>query len=466
MGNPVKNLIPNWMLGLQCTCFFILYAVWALPDTIALRYICLVLGALISLYEIYCYRTIFLQKGAIPIWILLMLFGWSAVHLLFFAQNFIAQFNEFSGIWKNAALATLFAVGFGIGLAKYEGSNKNKVLLDLVYLGLISSALIYAAKFILTNFYEPLGFAVSNYLLLYSQEYSSPFYFAKAKYVCFCLPAFTVSLVLLKNKYEIYFFGSRSRLAYLAIILLILFIFYNENIKNGVVYCVLLGCFFILEWLFSHAKKLTHNEFFLLSLLMVFLGTTSFLSIKNNNSWATLASDSKVALATDQYSHWKYHGLKGYPQNDLGIGVSVTNYERISWAKVSLKLIAENPLGYGLLDYSFGRLAKIAWPDSNLEQSHSGWLDLVMGIGIPGFILIMGSTLLILYRLWMRQGPSLVNFSRIVGLWATVSLVLAWVSTEASQTILFEELLFWIAFGAGVSLCQSPLAVCENNASL
>ena len=454
------------MLGLQCTCFFILYAVWALPDTIALRYVCLVLGALISLYEIYCYRTFFLRKEAIPIWLLLTLFGWSIVHLLFFAKNFIAQFNEFSGIWKNAALATLFAVGFGIGLVKYEGSNKNKALLDLVYLGLISPIIIYAAKFLFTNFYAPLGFAVSKYLFLYSQEYNNPLYFAKAKYVCFCLPAFSISLALLKSKYENYFFGSRSKLAYLSTILMILFIFYNENIKNGVIYSLLLGSLFILKWLFFHVKKLTHNEFFLLSLLLVFLATISFLSIKDNNSWATFISDSKVALATDQFSHWKYHGLKGYPQNDQGVGVSVTNYERISWAKVSLKLIAENPLGYGLLDYSFGHLAKISWPDSNLEQSHSGWLDLVMGIGIPGFVLIMGSTILVLCRLWARRGTSLGGYSRIVGFWAIVSLALVWISTEASQTILFEELLFWIAFGAGVSLCQSPLKVFENNANL
>jgi hypothetical protein len=68
--------IPSWIIGIQCIAFIVLYAVWGIPETMGFRNTALVTGAVFSLYPIYQFRHFFVQKTAIPIWLLVI-----AVHL-------------------------------------------------------------------------------------------------------------------------------------------------------------------------------------------------------------------------------------------------------------------------------------------------------------------------------------------------------------------------------------------------
>ena len=134
--------------------------------------------------------------------------------------------------------------------------------------------------------------------------------------------------------------------------------------------------------------------------------------------------------------------------------VSLTNYERIAWAKEGIKLAMQNPLGYGLIERSFGRLTKINWPDSKLHQSHSGWIDLVLGLGIPGFLLISTVLLTLLYQLAkLANGAGIVAnpYSTMVW-WALFSALIMWCTTEISQKVFFDALILWLTLGAGLSL--------------
>ena len=132
--------------------------------------------------------------------------------------------------------------------------------------------------------------------------------------------------------------------------------------------------------------------------------------------------------------------------------VSVTNYERIAWAKEGIKLAIQNPLGYGLIERSFGHLAKLNWPDSKLHQSHSGWIDLTLGIGVPGVALILGAILILLLQL-SSVNPEFGSFPLVKACqWGLFCLVLMWCTTEISQKVYLDSLLFWIALSSGVSL--------------
>ena len=177
-------------------------------------------------------------------------------------------------------------------------------------------------------------------------------------------------------------------------------------------------------------------------------------SLQTNDSWRTFSADAKIARDTQTYQQWKYNGEKGYPNNELGTMVSVTNYERIAWAKEGIKLAMQNPLGYGLIERSFGRLTKINWPDSKLHQSHSGWIDLVLGLGIPGFLLISTVLLTLLYQLAkLANGAGIVAnpYSTMVW-WALFSALIMWCTTEISQKVFFDALILWLTLGAGLSL--------------
>ena len=174
-------------------------------------------------------------------------------------------------------------------------------------------------------------------------------------------------------------------------------------------------------------------------------------SIQTNDSWKTFNADAKVARDIQTYPQWKYEGAQGYPNNELGSVVSTTNYLRLAWGKVGIRLIAQNPLGYGLIQSSFGRLAKINWPDSNLYQSHSGWIDLALGLGIPGIALILISILILLYRLSKQDkgAPISQNLYLTPAWWALFSLLIMWCTTEISQKVFFDYLIFLVSFRCG-----------------
>jgi hypothetical protein len=450
--------IPNWVVWIQTICFSVLYAIWALPETILIRHICLIVGALLSLWIIYQNLYLFFQKRAIPIWLIVALFAWATFHLFFLSTDFAAQYEEYTSIWKRVALGAIFAIGFGIALSSLsrEKDSTGRYLWALMYLGLLAPTLIYIIKFVLTNKSKEWGIVAPDYLLLY--PWSAPYYLPKTAYVCFCLPTLGVALGQLVyniHRHQIYKWVNG---VYLATIPSVLFIFYAENIKNGTVYSAALLLMFTVALFLYNFRQYWMGKLVVLGLVLAIGGIFVVSSIQNNDSWRTFVADAKVASDTQKYTQWKYNGTKGYPNNELGSTVSITNYERLAWGKIGLELIIQNPLGYGLVERSFGRLAKINWPDSKLHQSHSGWLDLVLGIGIPGLLLILSSLLLSLYELSSTSVSrdidmrSNLNCFKLTAQWALFSLLMIWCSAEISQKIFFDDLIFWICLGGGVVL--------------
>ena len=446
--------IPSWIVWVQAICFSTLYAIWALPETILIRHVCLIVGALLSLWIIYQYRKSFFQKKSIPVWLIAALFAWASFHLFFLSNDFAAQYEEYTSIWKRTAIGAVFALGFGVALSSYsrKQDSKENALWTLIYIGLLAPTLIYIVKYMLTNYGVQKGWVVPDYWKLY---YSSlPFYIPKTAYVCFCLPALGIALgQLVRNIHQHQSF-KWANLVYLATIPAVLFVFYGENIKNGMVYSTALLLLFLGVLVFRNFRR--HWAIKLLVLGMVLAIGVLFVanSLQTNDSWRTFSADAKIARDTQTYQQWKYNGEKGYPNNELGTMVSVTNYDRIAWAKEGIKLAMQNPLGYGLIERSFGRLTKINWPDSKLHQSHSGWIDLVLGLGIPGFLLISTVLLTLLYQLAkLANGAGIVAnpYSTMVW-WALFSALIMWCTTEISQKVYFDALILWLTLGAGLSL--------------
>ena len=126
--------IPNWIIGIQCIAFIVLYAVWGVPETMGFRNTALITGAVFSLYPIYQFRHFFFQKTAISIWLIAMLFIWAVLHLLLFAQDPAQQKIEFHRIWRYAAIAVIFAIGLGLTLSNAQ-TNKSRWWV-LIYFGL------------------------------------------------------------------------------------------------------------------------------------------------------------------------------------------------------------------------------------------------------------------------------------------------------------------------------------------
>lgn len=452
-----KPVIPAWLIWIQCLAFVVLYAFWILPEIVGVRNTALVVGALAGLYPIYKYRAVLWTKRAIPIWLIVGIFVWATFHLFFLSQDFALQYLEYKRIWKYAAIGAVFAFGLGLSLVgatqhyRRNPSDPRGAYWLIIYLGLCAPVLIYLLKYVLTTYVIGWGAQVPPFLQIPASL--EAYYVPKSDYVAFCLPPLAITLGQIK-----FLVDSKPRwegrqyamvFAYLALIAATLFLFYVQNIKNGMVYAAICIVLFIA---IMALETRTGNCWKKLVILLTVAGCLTYAlypHIQKNDTWRTLIADARIAFQLDKYQHWRYAGEKGYPSNEFGEVVSITNYERAAWFKAGLKLAASTPMGYGLVEDSFKRMAETHWPDvsPNLSHSHSGWLDLILAIGFPGFLLF-----LVALTLNLNHAKSIAQPWCAIVIWGLFSLSLLWITTEVSATVTFASLVFWLSWSAGLTI--------------
>jgi hypothetical protein len=389
--------------------------------------------------------------------------------LLFLSNDYQAQYLELTSVWKNCVIAIIFGLGFGLSLSSLIrhsflndktqklNSKISKLAWILIWFGLMAPELIFIIKWILTNKGPNWGIAVSDSWRLWPG--SAPYYVAKIDYVCFCVPVFAIALGQIRVQIDLGRLLSWSTGFYIFVLLSVLFVFWKWQVFNGLIYSLLSAGILLCILIFKFFKRESLRwQWISISLIGILLAGLTYL-IKHDPHIESFVADAKIAIQGDKYPQWKYDGTRGYPQNEMGSTVNKSNYERVSWFIHGVGLISRYPEGYGLLQSSFGRLVKIDYPDSKMHQSHSGWLDLILGIGVPGFTLILGSMILAMRNCLRLQIPHTMlpddplkrNAYLSLAWWALLSLGLIWWSTEISQRVYTEALLFWVALGTGMS---------------
>jgi hypothetical protein len=438
--------LPVWLIYLQCICFSILFAIWVLPETILIRHICLITGGLISLRVIYVERRIFVSKRAWPIWILIGLFFWVIFHLLFLGSNPALQWYELTTIWKRVFIGFIFALGFGLALTNSTlGSRTQQVLWWIIYLGFCMPTLIYLLKWVSMYLMNHFQLAVPEYLQLYGS--SAKFYIHKSSYVFFCLPALAIAVGRLRNLFITKQSFSKEACIYIVTIVLVLFNFIMEKDRNGELYAFILLTFAYLSIYLVGFKTFSKKKISLIFGSLLIVGSSFFFLFSSNPQWQTFISDSEIALQVDKYDNWKFAQIVGQPLNAKGEPLVGSNYERISWLVVGSRLMMENPLGYGLVEQSFGHLGRQKWPDAILSQSHSGWIDWTLGMGFPGTFLILLASLLAWHQARQVDQPW-----GSIGRWGLFSILLLYCTTEVSQRVYIDAFIFCIAWVASMSL--------------
>jgi hypothetical protein len=332
--------IPAWVVVVQSVCFAILYAVWMLPKTIFLRNTCLGIGAALSLFVIFRYRKAFLSKFALPAYLLIALFAWLIFHLLFLSNDYEAQYRELTSVWKNCAIAIIFALGFGISLSSLvsnpvadsnipkANSKISQIVWVLIWLGLIAPELIFIIKWVLTNQGPTWDVVVPDSWKLWPG--SAPYYVGKPDYVCFCFPVFAITLGQMKAQIDQERFLSWANGFYICVLSGVLFVFVTWQIFNGLIYAlvttIIMGCMLI----FQSFKKSSKSRQYITIIFICGLASMLLNQISKDIKFQSYVIDAKIALQGDKYPQWKYDGTKGYPQNELGTTVNQSNYERVS----------------------------------------------------------------------------------------------------------------------------------------
>jgi hypothetical protein len=437
--NRVSNYLNLSIIAIQCVLLSLLWAVWALPGTIIIRNFCLIAGTGLGIYQLISSSPqIDWPKARLSLVCVALFFTWILWRLFFHPNNPDLQWYEMQSVWKRSALAFIFGTGLTFGLSKYP---EKKYLSKIIFIGLCCPLIIYYLKYICT-FLLPQGFVVPEWLILYYG--SAPYYVPKIAYVFFCIPLFAVTLAeFLRSSEEKNLFAN-----FLNIMLMVAIsgMFLMEHNKNGALYeviLILLGLLLMLKRLIK--KKVLSWKWFVLFLFMLTIG---FLTVQKNTSLRHFYADYKITSQVDRYQSWKNNGP--LPLNEYGETASGTNYDRISWAIVGSRLLVEHPLGYGVVEKSFGHLAKQYWPDTTVTQTHSGLLDLMLGIGIPGALLILLSFVFALHK-GSNFHPALKE--RVT--WIVTSVCLLFLTTEVSQRIYIEALFLLLGCSVGLAMANS-----------
>ena len=412
-----------------------LLAIWPVPHTIAIRNILLVIGFFISLPVIWRSRRLFTITKSLPIIFIAFLFLWLLIHYQFFSWDSAAQLNELKSVWMRAFLAAWIALALAL-LMPFRQS-----WMYVIYLGILSPILIY--------FYSYVQLVLQTQQWLHLDFSGLVGHKIVLGYVGILFIAASLALFLHWLSYKSVDKYQRGLIGFFLFlgITLSLISFLLVNSRNAIGAFIILLSMWFFVYFFKSVKLKKYLQ--LLLILVAVIGLVSYGIYKHtrlNQSWNTFIEDIEIGYQIDHYSHWQDHA-KGLPNNSVGI-VNWSTYERSALATVSLKYLNQFPLGTGVLGDSLKRMAAKNGIESNsLRFSHSGWIDLTLAIGIPGFLLILLSMLSSFY--WALKSRTEVAS---VSVWWLLAIALYWLIAElATNKHFVEMLIFMLVFIGAVN---------------
>lgn len=457
----------------------ILLGIWATVHTIALRNILLVSASVLSItYLIKWFRVSRNSLVGARSWqsdllcwlpsaLIAMMFIWVVVHFLLFSQFPEKQWDELTSTWLRAFLAAI--IGFGCAIAL----RRNPSYAWLLLLGLIASFLILL--------YQYIPKAIANRSVFASDYFGNYIYWAKFSGVLAGSILFASALGLLIDSARqlVTTSGGKgnedsrfNRVILISVVTLGLFLPIHSfafifSAKNGVGVVALLlifwfmvgGVYLSTQFFKSEGRKQSGQKWARWIAAYIIIAVTfswlAYLHAKNNPGWESLLEDIGISAQIDTHQNWKSPPKYGYPKRADGSSVAGNTYERVAWGMIGLRLIADQPLGNGVLRALPSQMRQGGIEFNDAAYTHSAWIDLALSYGWPGILLIPTALLLCLIACIKKyRGP----YRATVASLAVSFLVLYLVGEYAFQHGI-EILLFICALLAGlVFQDQKPIS--------
>jgi hypothetical protein len=426
-------------------CASILLLIWGLPDTIALRNICLILGAVLSSIYLFRSREIFFQKSAIPLGILFLLLVWVVIHACFFVNDTVQQFSELQSTWFRSACAMLLACATCLAIRERSWIM---TIFPVAFFGMsLTVVSMYGFQSVLHgHFLEPNQFLTTY---LFGGSKAGPAFFSIIDIAVGCA-------------YLMYIFVSPSaKVSYMKLVAVLLLIATSltaslvVNSKNGIgIGAILIFIFLgIISYQVLRNKAMKNRSWGigLIAFFVIFLGSEIHLHREHASAgWNTLFSDIWISIHVDEYSQWRFRNQvtpAPLPLNSANIPVAGNTYERFSWMAEGLRLIPKHPLGYGTIN----KASFVGWLNSDgiennlVNSTHSGWVDLGLAFGFPALLCTLIPIFAVLIMGIYRPDYSLW---RLMSFWICLAILPAGLLQEITFKHTFEALLFLIAFSA------------------
>ena len=357
-------------------CAAVLVFVWPLPNVIALRII-LLLGLLAFLTSELVRKPSLRVFSVGTRWIAMVLTGlgiWLVVISLLVFDDPAGSIAELKGGWLRTFAA--FSVGLLLPAALQTRNIETKTLTRLLFWALFSLAAIQ--------------FLVGLWLSLFTggmPEYFGGIFDHKAN-ITF-VNAITASLLLadIATPGQSRRILGLNRIAWIACFLLVLVTTYFSGARNGILVLLFLILVGGVVHLPGYWRLPRWKLWVLVGALMAFLVAAFWVMIKTDIRWARFLATVPVAWDIDKSHSWI--NIKKFPPPPAADGAPVedTAYERISWARYAMRLIAEHPFGTELSRNAFRNLVTKKFGETQAAHSHNGYLDFALSAGLPGLFL-------------------------------------------------------------------------------
>jgi hypothetical protein len=448
----VFRLMLEW---LTLFCGVVLVLVWPIEGTIAARNIALVLGCLTSLLWIILYRPQLSLLAYLPQLCLLAVPLWLWAHYFFLPTDIVAQIYDLEGTWVRVILSVMMATGLGLMISSRMQYQ--------FWLWAAMVALVVAA----------LGIYLNS--VLTTEQFLIPGFRAMFKYksavVYFLMWPCMLAYALLHLKLiEINDNKPFSWLRLLSCFLLLgscWAMFIAAQALNGVLIAGLMGAALITLFLgnsFASHKVCDGRKWVLFLLIVCMLAATlsTFWSYdkKHEQKLINLIGDARIASQIDKHNAWQRDPtvIQLWPKNEIGRPLNGSTYERAAWFSKGVQLLTAHPEGAGFSHRAFRYFMHQENPNFDVNNTHSGWLDFALGVGVPGVILTWIAMALVVRR--ALQNAASINAIQIrelafITLWMIVGIWFLWWPAEVSEREFIEYFYFMIALLAAIN-CAVP----------
>ena len=422
-----------------------LLAIWSLKNTIALRNALLAIGTLLALFLLRQYAKRHQAQSFspaklgfsryIPIALSFGMLIWVIIHYVFFSSEPGHQLQELSSTWLRVLEAIL--IGAATGLALSDHPRRAQFLWLGIFCGFIYLVVHYLEAYFQTgqafmpNYYFSSPFVNKINTVLMGGLFISAICGSSAGSFIYNRPHYSWTM------YCYWLLG----------VLTILFTFTTIiDTRNGVgVGIILLASWVLYIGVTKLKQQLSSKKLnwkmglaTLIPVILIAIFVQQHLSI--NRGWNHFIDDIAVAVKIDEVTNWQDIQKYGYPKTASGEPVYPNNYERAAWATAGIDSLFKNPLGYGMLEHSLGKVIKQSYPEANIRSSHSAWIDLGLAFGMPGLILTLGALLSTIVLALKSNSPN-----RLVVIWIAADLLLTFTIAEVSSKHTIEILFFCIA---------------------
>lgn len=426
---PDRVKLSTALPWVMVTCGMVLMLIWPLIHTIALRILLVFMGGMIGAWYLIRERFNLYQKPALPLLFIFLLFIWVGIHYLFFARNPGLELGQIKGIWLRVFLAFLLGISTGL----FARNNQRAQL--LLWAGFSSitvmSFLDYAWVSITRSDWS---IPYPCKLGIYDNKISIVFY----GIALFALCCGLISYELLRNSKS----NGRNILIPTFLIGFTFLAFVLVGTKNGIALGLILISILFAIYFIKASKSFKTN--LVAATLIIIIGSMSYLHLRISPEWKNFFPTVAAGVQIDRYPNWQDVITRGDPVLEDGSVASESAYLRSAFATKGLRLLLENPFGYGVVNESFKYLMIESSPGGlgayPINVTHSGWLDFSLCLGIPGILIVWTAMASAFYFSFVQK-----TRWAYCGRWILAGSFLVWIFAEVGHTHFVETLFYLIA---------------------